>query len=255
VWLIQYNDLINNLVVSDLKVRYQNSILGFAWSMLNPLLMMLILYFVFKNIFTQQPYFAQYIITGIIVWRFFANTTTIMMHSIVDRANLITKIYIPRHIFVFSSALSNLITSTIEFIVLIILLTALGTTITSRILLIPLVYLLYFILVFGIGLALSALYVYFRDLSQIWEVLLQMGFFLSPIVYPLTTLKTLPPTYLTYYMLNPITRIMEAYRSILIYNKTPTPTDFIIISIFSLTALTLGWLIFSKLEPRFAENI
>jgi lipopolysaccharide transport system permease protein len=253
MWLVDYRDLIWNLTISDLKVKYQSSVLGFAWSLLNPLLMMLVLYFVFINVFRfDQEDFALYLLIGIIAWRFLANGTMAAMGSIVGRPGLVTKLYIPRQILVMSSTLSSLISSLLEFAVLIPLLFILGAEVTPNILLFPVVHGIYFLILYGASLILASLFVYFRDLNQVWDVVLQAGFFLSPIVYPITII---PAAYLDYYMLNPITVLIETYREILLYGVTPS-----LFSIISLLAVggvmvTAGVLVFKRLERRFAEEI
>lgn len=251
--ILQYTELIKNLTISDLKTKYAGSVLGFAWSMLNPLLLMLVLYFVFSNIFRmQEENFALYILIGIVTWRFFAIGTLSAMGSIVGKASLVTKIYIPREILVLSSALSSLISSLLEFLVLVPLVFILGPTISGTAVLFPLIHLLYFIIIFGFGLILASLFVYFRDLNQIWDVVLNLGFFLTPIVYPLSLV---PQKYLFYYMLNPITRLMEMYRGVILYGRLPTIADFAIVLLSGLALFVLGNLTFGRLSRRFAEEI
>lgn len=253
MWLIQYRDLIWNLTVTDLKIKYQSSILGFAWSLLNPLLMMLVLYFVFANVFKfNQEHFALYILVGLISWRFLANGTSTTMQSIVGRPGLVTKIYIPRQILVLSSTLSCLISSLLEFCVLIPLLFLLGATISPYMLFFPVIHGIFFFIVYGLSLMLAALYVYFRDLSQIWEVVIQLGFFVSPICYPISTI---PSQYLTYYVLNPITIIIETYRNFLIYGLPPGLLSTVYLVLSAIILLIIGNAVFSRLERRFAEVI
>lgn len=253
MWLIQYRDLIWNLTVTDLKIKYQSSIQGFAWSLLNPLLMMLVLYFVFANVFKfNQEHFALYILVGLISWRFLANGTSTTMQSIVGRPGLVTKIYIPRQILVLSSTLSCLISSLLEFCVLIPLLFLFGATISPYILFFPIIHGIFFLIVYGLSLMLAALYVYFRDLSQIWEVVIQLGFFVSPICYPISTI---PSQYLTYYVLNPITIIIETYRNFLIYGLPPGLLSTVYLVLSAIILLIIGNAVFSRLERRFAEVI
>src|SRR5271157_6351783 len=183
--LYDYRELIKNLVISDLKVKYANSILGFAWSMLNPLLMMLVLYVVFSNFFGSGGSFILYILTGLLVWRFFSMGTTSALASIVGKPSLVTKIFIPREILPLSSVLSSLISSLLELCVLIPLLIIFGVKLSFALLLFPVVFALFFMVIYGLALILSSLYVYFRDLNQIWDVLIQIGFFACPIMYPL----------------------------------------------------------------------
>lgn len=251
MWLIKYRDLLWNLTITDLKIKYQSSALGFAWSLLNPLLMMLVLYFVFVNVFRfNQDNFALYILVGLIAWRFFANGTSMAMSSIVGRSSLVTKIYIPRQILVLSIALSCFISSLLEFCVLIPLLFIFGVKITPYILFLPIVHGIFFFIVFGVSLMLAALYVYYRDLNQIWEVCIQLGFFLSPICYPLSTI---PVKYLPYYLLNPITLLMEMYRNFLLYGIGPFPLSILYIIIVGVILMVIGMAVFKRLERQFAE--
>jgi lipopolysaccharide transport system permease protein len=253
MWIVEYRELIKILTISDLKVKYQSSVLGFAWSLLNPLLMMLVLYLVFNNVFkTNQDQFALYILIGIISWRFFAIGTSASMMAIVGKSSLVTKIYIPRQVLVMSTVLSSFISSILEFLVLVPLLIILGAGISPYILLFPVIHLIYFLIVYGISLILASLYVYYRDLNQIWDVLIQIGFFLSPIVYPLSTV---PPQYLKYYMLNPITALMQMYRDVLLYHRPPSLTYMAFTLAVGLVIMVAGSLVFKRLERRFAEEI
>lgn len=253
MWIVEYRELIRILTVSDLKVKYQSSVLGFAWSLLNPLFMMLVLYLVFSNVFkADQDYFALYLLIGIVSWRFLANGTSASMMAIVGKSSLVTKIYIPRQVLVLSTVLSSFISSLLEFLVLFVLIIIFGVKLSPNILLFPFIYVIYFVLVYGMSLALAALYVYYRDLNQIWEVLLQLGFFLSPVVYPLTTV---PAEYLNIYMLNPVTDFMQIYRDILLYSQTPSLASIAFVLISAIISLAAGAAIFKRLERRFAEEI
>jgi len=253
MWIVEYRELIRILTVSDLKVKYQSSVLGFAWSLLNPLLMMLVLYLVFSNVFkANQDYFALYLLIGIVTWRFLANGTSSSMMAIVGKPSLVTKIYIPRQVLVLSTVLSSFISSMLEFLVLFVLIVIFGVKLSPNILLFPFIYIIYFVFVYGVSLALAALYVYYRDLNQIWEVLLQLGFFLTPVVYPLTTV---PAKYLSIYMLNPVTVFMQIYRDILLYAQTPSMTSIAFVLLSATISLAAGAAVFKRLERRFAEEI
>jgi len=166
MYFIEYKELIKNLVISDLKTKYSSSVLGFAWSMLNPLLMMLVLYFVFSNVFkTTQEHFALYLLIGITAWRFFALGTSVAMSSIVGKASLVTKIFIPREILTLSTVLSAFISSLLEFLVLIPLLVIFGVIPSLTIIIFPFLNILFFPIVYGISLALASLYVYYMGCS------------------------------------------------------------------------------------------
>ncbi|MBK7386522.1 MAG: ABC transporter permease [Methanothrix sp.] len=253
MWFAEYRELIKILTISDLKVKYQSSVLGFAWSMLNPLLLMLILYAVFSNAFrAAEDQFALYLLIGVISWRFFANGTTSAMNVIVSNSSLVTKIFIPREGLVLSATLSAFISSLMEFLVLIPFLIVLGAGLSPYIPLFLIIHAIYFLIVYGVSLILAALYVYYRDLTQIWNVIIQMGFFLSPIVYPLSAV---PSEYIDYYMLNPMTGIIQMYREILLYHQIP-PLESIVFTLSAgLFIAIIGSYIFRRLERRFAEEI
>src|SRR5271157_4211251 len=244
MYLWDYRELIGNLVVSDLKIKYANSVLGFAWSLLNPLMMMVILYMVFSNIYkNNQQNFVIYLLIGILSWRFF---------SIVTKQSLVKKIYIPRDILTLSVVISGLISSFLEFLVLLPLLVILGVGISSTIVIFPVVQILFFLIIYGLSLILASLYVYFRDLNQIWQVAIQLGFFLCPIVYPLSYI---PEKLQAYYMLNPVTRVIGMYRDIFLNGTIPGLSDFLVVLAFVAILLIVGNLVFSKLSRRFAEEV
>ena len=139
MYIIEYRELTKNLVINDLKTKYSSSVLGFAWSMLNPLLMMTVLYLVFSNVFKNQDNFIVYVLTGILSWRLFAIGTASAMASIVGRASLVTKIHLPREILTLSAVLSSIISSVLELLVLIILLIILKVHIPITVILFPIV--------------------------------------------------------------------------------------------------------------------
>ncbi|MBM3148450.1 MAG: ABC transporter permease, partial [Chloroflexi bacterium] len=170
----QYRELIKNLTIAEFKNRYQNTALGFLWSLLSPLLLAGVLYFFFRHLFGQEQNFAINLLVGLMAFRFFATGTTSSLQAIVGKPSLVTKVYIPRQILVLSNVLANLISSLLEFVVLLPLIFILLGHLPLTVLLFPLIHFLYFWLVFGAGLLLSALYVYFRDLNQIWEVLVNI---------------------------------------------------------------------------------
>jgi lipopolysaccharide transport system permease protein len=248
----QYRELIRNLTVTDLKNRYQNTTLGFFWSLLSPFLLAVVLYFIFRHLFGSEENFAINLLVGIMTWRFFANGTSSSLVAIVSKASLVTKVYIPRQILVLSNALANLISSLLEFIILLPILFVLLSHLPVTVLLFPLIHIIYFWFIYGAGLLLSSLYVYFRDLNQIWDVLVTVLFFCSPIIYPLSII----PAYLmSYYLLNPVTLFIGMYRDVMVAGQLPSLYSILVVIGFAIAAYLLGSLVFSKLQRRFAEEI
>jgi len=253
MWIFEYYDLIRILTISDLRVKYQSSVLGFVWSLLNPFLMLLVLYVVFSGLYSGTGTdFILYLFVGITSYRFFSNGTSAAIRSVVSKTNLVSKIFFPRKILVFSIVLSSFISAILEFIILFALLLIFMVPLSFNYLLFPVITVIYFGIIYGAGLALGALFVYYRDLNQIWEVVLSIGFFLSPIMYPVTMI---PEQLLKYYMLNPVTVIMQMYRDILLYGITPSLLSFGYAVFAALVIMAFGTTIFSRLEWRFAEEI
>lgn len=252
MWIFEYYDLIRILTISDLKIKYQSSVLGFLWSFLNPLLMLLVLYIIFSTIRqVSDTEFILYLLIGIISWRVFSNGTTACIRAIYGKPGLVKKVYIPRQILVFSLVISSFISSLFEFVILFILLIILGAPLSLNLAMFPLITAIYFGIVYGVGLALGALFIFYRDLDNIWTVLIQIGFFLVPIFYQVSSI---PVQYQTLYLANPVSGIMVMYRDILLYATFPPPL-LLVYSIFAaILILAAGMAIFNRMEPRFAEG-
>lgn len=248
----QYRELIKNLTIAEFKNRYQNTTLGFFWSLLSPLLLSLVLWFVFRNLFRQEANFAVNLLVGIMTWRFFATGTSAALQSIVSKPSLVTKVYIPRQILVLSTVLANLISSLLEFLVLLPILFILLKHLPPTVLLFPLAHIPYLLFVYGIGLFLAALFVYFRDMNQIWEVLVSILFFCSPIIYPLSIV---PGYLMPYYLLNPVTQFIIVYRNLMVSGTLPSIASVAGVIIAAITAWLIGNFVFERLQRRFAEEV
>ena len=242
-----------NLTIKEFKLRYRNSVLGFVWSLLNPLAMMIILTLVFSTLLRVGiENFPVFLLPALLAWRFFSISTSMSLSSVIGNSPLVTKIYFPRWLLVLSSNLANLIGSSLEFAALFPLLIFLGMKITYIALLLPVILVFEFILIIGVSLVLAPLNVYYRDVNQVWDIALQIGFFLCPIIY---SISLIPERYVLAYSLNPMTRVIESIRKTLYYSTLPTLADFTIILVSGLILLLVGYLVFRKLEPRFAEEI
>jgi len=251
--LLEYSELVRNLTIKEFKLRYRNSVLGFFWSLLNPLAMMIILTLVFSTLLRAGiENFPVFLLPTLLAWRFFSIGTSMSLWSIIGNSSLVTKVYFPRWLLILSSNLANLIGSSLEFAVLFPLLVFLGMKLTYLALLLPVILVFEFILIAGVSLILAPLNVYYRDINQIWDITLQIGFFLCPIIY---SASLIPKRYLLAYSINPMTCVIESIRGILYYGTLPTPADFTIILVSGLVLLLIGYLVFRRLEPRFAEEI
>lgn len=248
----QYRELIWNLTVADLKNRYQNTSLGFFWSLLSPFLQTMVLYLVFRHLWGYEENFAVNLLVGVMAWQFFATGTSSSLGAIVGKSSLVTRVYIPRQILVLSNVLSTLINFLLTFIVLLLVIFVLLGHLPVTVLLFPLIHLIYFWLVYGAGLLLSSLYVYFRDVNQIWDVLVRVLFFCSPIFYPLSII----PAYLMpYYLLNPVTQFIGIYRNVMVAGDLPSLSSVAVVIGFAIAAYLVGSFTFNKLQRRFAEEL
>jgi lipopolysaccharide transport system permease protein len=248
----QYRELAKNLTVANLKNRYQSTSLGFFWSILSPFLFAGVLYFFFRHLFGSEKNFAIDLLVGIMAWRLFANGTTSSLYAVVGNASLVTRVYIPRQILVLSNALANLISSLLEFVVLLPIIFVLLGHLPVTVLLFPLIHFIYFWFILGAGFLLSALYVYFRDLNQIWDVLVNVLFFCTPIFYPLSII---PAYLLPYYRLNPITQFIGMYRQVMITGDLPSLYSTAGVIAVAIAAYFVGKFAFAKLQRRFAEEL
>ena len=246
-------DVIVVLAQKDFKLRYRNSILGFLWSLLNPLAYMIILTIVFSLLLrVNVPNFAAWVLIGLLMWRFFSLGTNQGLFSIISNPSLVTKVYLPRYLIVLSNNLANLFGAVLEFVVFIPLLILLGVAPSIFLLFLPVVILLEFLMVFGLSLSLAPLNVKYRDFYQLWDVALQLGFFLSPIVYDA---QLIPSRFRFAYSLNPMTGLIESARDIFLLQRLPSAIDLSIVSTTVAVLLVVGVIVFRSLEARLAEEI
>ncbi|MDD3246571.1 MAG: ABC transporter permease [Methanosarcina sp.] len=251
--LYGYRNLIWQLAWSEFKLRYKNSILGYFWSLLEPLLMLLVLYVVFSNLMrVQVEYYQLFLLLGIILWGFFSRATTIGMFSIVGKPSMVKKIYFPRDIFVISSCITALLMSIFESLIFIMFMVFFRVPISINLVYVPLILSFLFIISLGFSLILSALNVFYRDVQFIWQVLLQIGYFGTPILY---TIDIFPKYLQKFVLLNPIARILISARDTIIYSSPAKIEDLLFMFLSSIFFLLVGYIIFSRLEPRFAEEI
>lgn len=242
-----------NFAISDLKIRYRNSALGVLWSVIEPLLLLGVLFFVFSTMFKFEiENFPIYLLSGIITWNFFKNGTSIALSSLTNRSALITQIYFPRSIPALSAGVTASIMLLTELAVLGIFMVVLGFIPPLTIVYLLPVLLLTFFLVVGVSLPLSVLNVKYKDVEFIWGVILQAGFFLTPIFYQF---NMLPESVRNILQLNPMVQIVTMVHHVVLYGTLPTINS-ILYSITSISIVViLGYLIFRKLQAKIVEEI
>lgn len=259
----QNRALLAELVRTDFKVRYQNSVLGYAWSLLRPLFIFVILYIVFVRVIPlgkDIPHYPVYLLLGIVLWNFFSEMTSQSLTAIVGRGDLIRKIKIPRWIIVLSSSLSATINLLLNLLVVAVFMVVNRVGWQASVLWLPLVLLEIYVLALGLSLFLSAAFVKYRDVSYIWEVFMQAGFYMTPIIYPLTRITSLK--FQKIIMLNPMAQAVQDARHSVVTHETITAHQLFQGGWYSLVpfaliliAMFIGVAYFRRESKYFAENI
>lgn len=251
--LWSYRELILRLAWSDFKLRYKSSALGFFWSLLDPLLMLLVLYVVFTNLMRiQVEHYQLFLLLGIILWNFLDRGTSLSIWGIIGKPSLVQKVYFPRDILVISTCITAFMMTALEFVVFVIFMVFFRVLPEMTIAYFPFILACEFLIILGLSLALAAFNVYFRDVQFIWKVIVQIGFFATPIIYPITIFSE---NVRWLVMLNPMAQIITMMRDCILYRTGPENWSLIYLTVSSLLVLLIGYIIFDRLEPRFAEAI
>lgn len=250
--LKKYRYLLENLIARDLKVKYRRSSLGFIWSILNPLLMMLVITTVFQHVLkfdtSQIPDFTIFYLTGSLLFNFVAESTSLALTSIVSFSPLIKKVYIPKYIFPVEKILFAFVNMLFSLIALVIMLIIRRTPVTVTALLfpVPLIYILIFCI--GFGLILSSLNVFFRDVGHLYSVWVTAWMYLTPVMYSITML----PEWMQRIMkLNPLYHYITYFRNLIIDGFVPGINENLTCIFTSLVFLILGIIIFKKNQDKF----
>ena len=267
---IRYRSLLYNLTKTHVKVRYRNSILGVLWSLLNPLLMMVVFTIIFGKIMPRADIrqYAVFFLVGLLPWQFFSGGLMSSTVSATSNSPMLKKIYFPRELLPTSAMLTNLVNFGLAFIVLVVFIYASGLTLTIHALWVPVILLTQMLLILGLGMFLSALNVFYRDVLMILDVLLLAMFFLTPIFYPLEWMGqeqtvlgiTFEPAVVMRW-LNPMASIIDGYRTVLwgtTSSNGPVGMDPIYFARTFVTCLILfviGYLFFGRLQHLFAEKL
>jgi ABC-type polysaccharide/polyol phosphate export permease len=245
----KYKDLFVELIKKDIKLKYRNSILGVLWSMLNPLLMMIVLTIIFSHLFDRHiDNFPVYVLSGRLVYQFFSESTNFAMDSIVLNSQLIRKVYIPKYLFTLSRIFSSFITTLIAVVplILVMLVTNVQFHWINFLVVIPLLTLL--ITCIGVGLFLASINVFFRDMKHLYSVVLTIVMYLTPIFYPA---EIIPQQYRALVEINPLFNIVGMFRGILLEGTAPTFYTVFISLIYSIIVFLFGFLVFYKKQDKF----
>lgn len=256
--------LLRELVITDFKLRYQGSVLGYLWSVLKPLFLFAILYIVFNYIFNLGkgvPHYPVYLLLGMVLWTFFTEATINGLQSIISRGDLIRKINFPKYIIVISGTISALINLAFNLIVVAVFMLVNGVDISwQAFLIVPLILELY---VFALGIAffLAALNVKFRDIGYLWEIFMQAAFYATPVLYPLSMVISRSEFLTKVILVNPVAQVIQDARYVLVTPETVTIWSYIgnwkVILPFVIIAaiVVLASYYFKRNAKYFAEQI
>lgn len=249
------------MVASDFKLKYQASILGYLWSLLKPLALFTILYFVFVKLLrigVSIPHYAIYLLFGIVIWGLFAETTNSGVPSLVQKADLLRKISFPRYVVVVAVGVSALISFGLNMIVIVLFVSLARLPLTLDVLWLPLLLLELIAFCVSFSFFLSALFVRYRDMSYIWDVVLQAGFYATPIIYPLSLVHY---AFARFLLFNPIAQIIQDARYVLVTKQTETMTQAfgtpwarVVPVTITIALLASSVLFFRRRSPSFAEE-
>lgn len=247
--LLKYKSLLWNLVVRDLKIKYRRSVLGFAWSILNPLLMMVVITAVFQNLFRSNiENFPIYYLTGYLFFAFVTESTNISMTSIISSGSLIKKVYVPKYIFPLEKCIFSFVNMLFSFIATIIVMIALKVPITPSFFAftIPMLYL--FVFSVGLSFFLAAANVFFRDIAHLYSVFTTAWMYLTPIFYPMDMLPDFMKELITF---NPLYHYILYFRALILDNHIPDLRTNLICIGFSAIMLLIGVAFFKKKQDKF----
>ena len=251
--LYAYRELLKTNVQKEIRGKYKGSFLGVLWSFLNPLLMVLVYALVFPYIMRMNvPNYLIYLITGVIPWNFFTTCITTGCNCVWINGGSIKKVYFPREILPISVVVAGLINFLISCVIILIFTIFGGIGISIQLLWLPLIAIIQSALSLGLLFDLSAINVYVRDIEYLVAFLLNLLFYATPILY---TASMFPSKVRWILYLNPMSSIVDAYRSIFYYKVMPNLTSLALVGILSFIILIIGYIIFRKLEKGFAEEV
>jgi ABC-type polysaccharide/polyol phosphate export permease len=259
------HELLWNLTLRELRTKYRKSVLGWTWSMLNPLATVAIYSFLFGYLFgADAPVgihsgvraFSLYLLCALLPWNFFMLVTNLGMGAIIGNAGLVKKVAFPREVLVFSNTLHGLVQFSIELLLLTVVLVIAGSHFFVWIPVILVQMLLLAFFASGLALALAAGNVYFRDLGYLWQIFTQVWFFATPIVYMQALIEEkVAPWALWIWKLNPMAVFAQGFRRSMYDNTFPGWDNLGACAAVALLSMVIGWSIFTKLSLRFAEEL
>lgn len=253
LWVWQYRELLRNLIARDLKLQYRGTFLGVIWSLLNPVLLVLVYVVAFKFVLRfRLANYPLWLLTGLLHWQFFAAATITSTNTLISNTNLIHNIYFPRIILPLAVVGSKGVHLLLYMVAYFLLFIPLGGHFWSGMLLYPCVLLLQTLFVIGITLGVSILTLFFRDLKHLLEVGIRMLFWLTPIIY---NFSQIPEWAQSWFRLNPMVSFVISYQDIFYLNQVPSLANWGFMILMAITSLGVGSYVFIRLKPKMEDYL
>lgn len=248
-----YFSLVQAFAVADFKLRFQGSIIGILWSVIKPLVIFSVVFVVIALfIQVESKHYAISLLLGIILWLFFAETTTFSIVSMEEKSALLKKVFFPRTIVVMSAMTTAFLSFFFNALVFGGLLLLSDVVVSSIIFILPIYFLMLVAFSMGVGYIVSALFPVFRDIRTLWEMCVQLGAWITPLVY---SVAMIPDKYVFFVYLNPVARVIEYSRWALLESRLPNIGEIFVLAGMSLGSLSLGYLMFTARSRYFAEQL
>lgn len=251
--LIRYRDLISQLVSRNIKTRYKRSFLGIAWTMVNPLLMMAVLTLVFSQVFHSSiPDYALYALSGLIIWNFFAQSTTAAMSDLVWSGGLIGRVLIPKSVFAVAAVGTGVVNLLLALVPYGLIATLFGARPSPALLWLPFPILASLLFTLGVALLVSAAAVYFADVMPMYEIALTIWLYLTPVIYPVSMV---PERVQAVLRLNPVYYLVQTFRSVVYEGQAPSGWGLMASFAFGMAILLLGWWVFTRRAREYVYRV
>ncbi len=248
--LLRYRDFVRLLVVANLTARYKRSVLGVAWTLLNPLLTMAVMTFAFSALFRRQvDHYPVYVLSGLILWQFFALTTTHSMNQLASGNSLLRRIYVPALAFPVAAVVTGLINAMISIIPLAAIMVLLGHPFSVALVTLPVTLGITAVFILGVSLVLSTVAVFFTDVTEMYGAVLRLWFYLTPVMYPE---DILPRSFQRFLALNPVYHLLSSWRAPIYSGTVPSLSNILVGGAWATVALVVGLVVFSRFEPEFS---
>ena len=251
--IFRYRELLAKLVSRNIKTRYKRSVLGIAWTMLSPLMMMIVMTLVFSSIFRMNlEHYPVYLLSGLVFWNFFSQTTSSAMNELVWGGSLMTRIYMPRSIFAFTALGTGLVNIVLSLIPLLLIMLVTGAPLRLSLFFLPVSILIVGMFALGVGLFLSTLGVYFTDVLEMYQIVLMAWMYFTPVIYPI---EIIPASYIWVFYLNPLYYLLEVFRQPIYLGMLPDLQTLAVASLLSSLTLIFGWWFFTRKADEFAYRV